>query len=221
MLEFKNFSLAYENYEGKENIIFENINLSFEGGSVNVISGQSGSGKSTFIKLINGIIPEVNNAKISGQLLFKGKNLFDQGISDRSQYISTVFQNPKNQFYCINSSDEMAFALENRNVKREEILSKIDYYTRLFGTDKLLDRDLFKLSGGEKQLVAITSVALMDNEIYIFDEPSASLDNKSIERLKNIIEILKEKKKIIIIAEHRLYYLRAVSYTHLRAHETN
>ncbi|MDU5184839.1 ATP-binding cassette domain-containing protein [Peptoniphilus sp.] len=210
MLEFKNFSLAYENYEGKENTIFENINLSFEGGSVNVISGQSGSGKSTFIKLINGIIPEVNNAKISGQLLFKGKNLFDQGISDRSQYISTVFQNPKNQFYCINSSDEMAFALENRNVKREEILSKIDYYTRIFGTDKLLDRDLFKLSGGEKQLVAITSVALMDNEIYIFDEPSASLDNKSIERLKNIIEILKEKKKIIIIAEHRLYYLRDI-----------
>lgn len=73
MLEFKNLSLAYENYEGKENTIFENINLSFEGGSVNVISGQSGSGKSTFIKIINGIIPEVNNAKISGQLLFKGK----------------------------------------------------------------------------------------------------------------------------------------------------
>lgn len=210
MLEFKNFSLAYENYEGKENTIFENINLSFEGGSVNVISGESGSGKSTFIKLINGIIPEINNAKISGQLLFKGKDLFDENISERSQYISTVFQNPKNQFYCINSSDEMAFALENRNVKREEILSKIDYYTRIFETDKLLDRDLFKLSGGEKQLVAITSVALMDNEIYIFDEPSASLDNNSIERLKNIIEILKEKKKIIIIAEHRLYYLRDI-----------
>ena len=210
MLEFKNFSLAYENYEGRENTIFENINLSFEEGSVNVISGESGSGKSSFIKLINGIIPEINDAKISGQLLFKGRNLFDENISNRSQYISTVFQNPKNQFYCINSSDEMAFALENRNVERGEILSKIDYYTRIFGIDKLLDRDLFKLSGGEKQLVAITSVALMDNEIYIFDEPSASLDNISIERLKNIIEILKEKKKIIIIAEHRLYYLRDI-----------
>lgn len=210
MLEFKNFSLAYENYDGKENTIFENINLSFEKGSVNVISGESGSGKSSFIKIINGIIPEINNAKISGQVLFDGKSLFDEDITDRSQYISTVFQNPKNQFYCINSSDEIAFALENRNVKREEILSKIDYYTSIFGTDKLLDRDLFKLSGGEKQLVAITSVALMDNEIYIFDEPSASLDNKSIERLKNIIEILKEKKKIIIIAEHRLYYLRDI-----------
>lgn len=210
MLEFKNFSLAYENYDGKENTIFENINLSFEKGSVNVISGESGSGKSSFIKIINGIIPEINNAKISGQVLFDGKSLFDEDITDRSQYISTVFQNPKNQFYCINSSDEIAFALENRNVKREEILSKIDYYTSIFGTDKLLDRDLFKLSGGEKQLVAITSVALMDNEIYIFDEPSASLDNNSIERLKNIIEILKEKKKIIIIAEHRLYYLKDI-----------
>ena len=210
MLEFKNFSLAYENYEGKENKIFDNINLSFEKGSINVISGESGSGKSSFIKIINGIIPEINNAKISGQVLFDGKNLFDENITDRSQYISTVFQNPKNQFYCINSSDEIAFALENRNVKRDEILRKIDYYTKLLETDKLLDRDLLKLSGGEKQLVAITSVALMDNEIYIFDEPSASLDNNSIEKLKNIIKVLQEKKKIIIIAEHRLYYLKDI-----------
>ena len=210
MLEFKNFSLAYENYEGKENKIFDNINLSFEKGSINVISGESGSGKSSFIKIINGIIPEINNAKISGQVLFDGKNLFDDDITDRSQYISTVFQNPKNQFYCINSSDEIAFALENRNVKRDEILRKIDYYTKLLETDKLLDKDLLKLSGGEKQLVAITSVALMDNEIYIFDEPSASLDNNSIEKLKNIIKVLQEKKKIIIIAEHRLYYLKDI-----------
>ena len=210
MLEFKNFSLAYENYDGKENKIFDNINLYFEKGSVNVISGESGSGKSSFIKIINGIIPEINNAKFSGQVLFDGKNLFDEDITDRSQYISTVFQNPKNQFYCINSSDEIAFALENRNVKRDEILRKIDYYTKLLETDKLLDRDLLKLSGGEKQLVAITSVALMDNEIYIFDEPSASLDNNSIEKLKNIIKVLQEKKKIIIIAEHRLYYLKDI-----------
>lgn len=210
MLEFKNFSLEYEDINGEKSKILKNINLNFIKGSVNVITGESGSGKSSIIKVINGIIPEITNAKISGELKFKGENLLDKSITERSRFISTVFQNPKNQFYAINSLDEIAFALENRNIPKDEIYNIINKYSKLLNTEKLLDRDLLKLSGGEKQLVAITSVAVMDNEIYIFDEPSASLDYDSIEKLKNTIRILKENNKIIIIAEHRLYYLREI-----------
>ena len=104
----------------------------------------------------------------------------------------------------------MAFALENRNLPREEILERIDYYTELLGMKQLLDRDIFTLSGGEKQLLAITSVACMDNAIYMFDEPSSSLDRDAIERLKEVLLKLKSLGKTIIIAEHRLYYLREI-----------
>lgn len=210
MLEFKNFTLTYESSGGKFKTILEQINLQFEKGSVNVLTGESGCGKTSLIQVINGIIPEITLAKLTGEMNFNGESLLDKDVTTRSQWIATVFQNPKNQFYAVNSLDEIAFGLENRNVPRKEILQSIDHYTKLLGTEKLLNRDLLKLSGGEKQLVAITSVAALDNDIYIFDEPSASLDRESIGKLKSAIAKLKQLGKIIIIAEHRLYYLKDI-----------
>ena len=209
MLEFKNFSLSFSE-NGKENKILEQINIKFEKGTINIITGKSGAGKSSLIKSINGIIPEIDKAKIAGDLLLNGKSLLDKDISSRSNFIATVFQNPKNQFYAVNSLDEIAFALENRNEPRDNIYKKISYYSKLLSSDSLLDKDLFTLSGGQKQLIAITSVAVMDNEVYIFDEPSASLDKESIKKLSSCLEVLKSMGKIIIIAEHRLYYLKNI-----------
>lgn len=99
MLEFKNFSLEYTNSLNLKEKLFENINVSFKKASINVITGQSGSGKSTLLKTINGIIPEITGAKLSGELVYNGKNLFEEDITQRSGIISTVFQNPKNQFF--------------------------------------------------------------------------------------------------------------------------
>lgn len=209
MLEFKNFSLSFKESD-KENKILDQINIKFEKGTINVITGKSGAGKSSLIKSINGIIPEIDKAKLAGDLLLNGKSLLDKDISSRSNFIATVFQNPKNQFYAVNSLDEIAFALENRNEPRDNIYKKISYYSKLLSSDSLLDKDLFTLSGGQKQLIAITSVAVMDNEVYIFDEPSASLDKESIKKLSSCLEVLKSMGKIIIIAEHRLYYLKNI-----------
>ena len=86
-------------------------------------------------------------------------------------------KNPKTQFYCVESTDELAFPLENRNLPKDEMVKIIKKYTELLDTEKLLNRNIFSLSGGEKQLMAITSVMTMDNQVYLFDEPSASLDH--------------------------------------------
>ena len=134
MLEFKDFGLDYEDVDKKSYKILENVNINFEKGSVNVITGESGSGKSSIIKAINGIIPEIDKAKLSGKIELDGKNLVDMTIADRSKFISTVFQNPKNQFYAVNSLDEIAFALENRNIERDEIFQTIDRYSNILGT---------------------------------------------------------------------------------------
>lgn len=210
MLAFKDFNLTYEGPSGGKRSILKDVNLCLPKGSITVITGASGCGKTSLIQVINGVIPEIRPAKLSGELIFKGENLLQNSITDRSRTIATVFQNPKNQFYSVNSLDEMAFGLENRNVPREKILQTIDTYTKLLKTEHLLNRDLLKLSGGEKQLVAITSVAAMDNAIYIFDEPSASLDQEAIRHLRETLKTLKEMGKIIIVAEHRLYYLKDI-----------
>ncbi|MBP2624004.1 ABC transporter ATP-binding protein [Streptococcus oricebi] len=202
MLEFKNFTIAYEQE------ILTNLNLSFEPGQITVVTGASGTGKSSFLKVINGIIPHFQAARLAGDLTYQGQNLLELDMAQRSRFISTVFQNPKTQFYAVNSTDEMAFALENRNLPREEILERIRSYTQLLGMEDLLDRPIFTLSGGEKQLLAITSVACMDNDIYMFDEPSSSLDRQAIARFKEVLVKLKAMGKTIIIAEHRLYYFR-------------
>lgn len=202
MLECRNLKLSY-----KENKILKNISFDIYKGQVFCITGASGSGKSSLLKAINGIIPEINCGEISGEIKLNDMLLNDMDISQRSNYVSTVFQNPKTQFYCVESTDELAFPLENRNLPKEQILETINEYTKLLDTEKLLNRSIFSLSGGEKQLMAITSIMTMDNQVYLFDEPSASLDHHSIELLKNAIIQLKRKGKIVIIAEHRLYYL--------------
>lgn len=205
MLEIKNLELKYG-----DKIILENINLKVKKGEILVLTGNSGSGKSTLLKVLNGIIPEINEADISGEIILEGKPILKEDISNRSRFVSTVFQNPKTQFYCVDSTDEIAFALENRNIPKDDMIKIIDEYTSLLNTKHLMNKNIFSLSGGEKQLIAITSVACMNNEVYIFDEPSSSLDKKSIELLKGAMIKLKNAGKIIIVAEHRLYYLKDV-----------
>lgn len=205
MLEIKNLELKYG-----DKIILENINLKVKKGEILLLTGNSGSGKSTLLKVLNGIIPEINEADISGEIILEGKPILKEDISNRSRFVSTVFQNPKTQFYCVDSTDELAFALENRNIPKDDMIKIIDEYTSLLNTKHLMNKNIFSLSGGEKQLIAITSVACMNNEVYIFDEPSSSLDKKSIELLKGAMIKLKNAGKIIIVAEHRLYYLKDV-----------
>lgn len=202
MLRIKKFGMKYKN-----DTIFENANLEISQGEIVVISGKSGCGKSSLLKAINGIITEVNDVQTMGDIEFDGHSILENGISKRSRLVSTVFQNPKTQFYCTNTTDELAFALENKNISQEEILRTIKEYTGALKTTHLLNRNIFKLSGGEKQLVAITAVACMNNLIYLMDEPSASLDQDAIQQLKHTLIKLKSMGKIVIVAEHRLYYL--------------
>lgn len=205
MLNLENLTISFDG----ENIL-KNINMVFKPGEVTIITGHSGTGKSSLIKAINGIIPEYNFAKLDGDIVFNEKSLLEMTILERSKFISTVFQNPKTQFYCINSTEELAFQLENRGIERKLILDKIQYYSELLGTKELLNRNIFELSGGEKQLIAVTACGISENEIILLDEPSSSLDQTAIKHLHSAIFELKKRNKIIIIVEHRLFYLKDI-----------
>lgn len=205
MLKLSNLCISYA-----DEVVLKDIHLCVKPGEVYVMSGVSGCGKSTLIKAINGSIPYFSNAHIEGTMTYQDQDLLGMDMANRSRYIASVFQNPKTQFYANNTSDELAFALENKQCERSEISRRIQEYTKLLHTTHLLDRDIFKLSGGEKQMIAITSVACMDVDVYLFDEPSSSLDATAMQHLLHAIQVLKELGKIVIIAEHRLYYLKEI-----------
>lgn len=207
MITIKNLSFQYST---EEDLVLKNINLSVHQGECILLCGKSGCGKSTLLKIINGIIPEFYQGKITGSVEVVGMNPFETEIYKISEKVGSVFQNPKTQFYTTNTTDEIAFALENYGVEREKIQKRLKEVQETMHVSALMDRNIFALSGGEKQKIAIAAVYALNPEIFVFDEPSSSLDMDAMIELSKLMERLKEEGKTIIIAEHRLWYLKKI-----------
>lgn len=207
MITIKNLSFQYST---EEDFVLRNIDLSVHQGECILLCGKSGCGKSTLLKIINGIIPEFYQGKITGSVEVAGMNPFETEIYKISEKVGSVFQNPKTQFYTTNTTDEIAFALENYGVEREKIQKRLKEVQETMHISSLMDRNIFALSGGEKQKIAIAAVYALNPEIFVFDEPSSSLDMDSMIELSKLMERLKEEGKTIIIAEHRLWYLKKI-----------
>ncbi|MDU1009639.1 MAG: ABC transporter ATP-binding protein, partial [Finegoldia magna] len=175
-----------------------------------LLCGKSGCGKSTLLKLINGIIPEFYDGDICGSVRVNGINTFTTEIHELSKFVGSVFQNPKTQFYTTNTTDEIAFGLENYGIDTETINKRITEVEKDLRLERLMNKNIFNLSGGEKQKIAIASTYALSPEIFVLDEPSSSLDIKSMKELSQTIENLKAMGKTIIIAEHRLWYLKDI-----------
>ena len=195
-------------YKGGANYSLKGINLNVKKGECILLCGRSGCGKSTLLKLMNGIIPEFYYGEIFGSVMVNGMNIFTTPIYKLSKNVGSVFQNPKTQFYTTNTTDEIAFGLENYGIEREVINKRIKEVEKELQLENLMNKNIFNLSGGEKQKIAIASIYTLNPEIFILDEPSSSLDIKSMKELSLTIKKLKSLGKTIIIAEHRLWYLK-------------
>ena len=202
MVEIKNLRLDY----GEEKIL-EDISLSIAGGECVLFTGKSGSGKSSLINSINGLAVRYDNAKISGEIIIDGKNIKDLELYQISMLVSTVFQNPKTYFFNVNTTLELLFYLENIGLTREEMDVRLKDMLEIFPIKNLLNRNIFNLSGGEKQILCIAASYIAGTKIIVMDESSSNLDIKSISVLTKMLKILKEKGISIIVAEHRIYYL--------------
>lgn len=207
MIEIKELNFRYSK---EETYALKNINLTIQDGECVLLCGRSGCGKSTLLKLINGIIPEFYNGEISGSVKVNDMNTFDTETYKISKKVGSVFQNPKTQFYTTNTTDELAFGLENYGIARETINRKIEEVKKDLSLESLVDRNIFELSGGEKQKIAIASAYALNPEVFVLDEPSSSLDINSMKELSATIARLKTMGKTIIIAEHRLWYLKTI-----------
>ena len=203
-VELKSVNFSYgEN----ENLVLKDINLEIKKGEVILLCGASGCGKSTLVQAINGIIPEQKEGKLTGQIYINEKDAKTKSVKEKSIDIGSVFQNPKSQFFHLNTTDELYFGAANHLVSLEEMNKRLFKIKDEFKISNLINRNIFNLSGGEKQRIACASVAMNRPNIYVLDEPSSNLDTESIESLKEILASLKESGATIIVAEHRLYYM--------------
>nr|WP_314930815.1 energy-coupling factor ABC transporter ATP-binding protein [Shuttleworthia satelles] len=205
MIALKEVSFEYNSTERSAGVY--DIDLEIPSGQVVMLCGASGCGKSTITRLINGLAPTYYPGRLQGQVLIDGRDSSSVTLYELSQKIGSVFQNPRSQFFSVDSTSEIAFGCENTGVSREEMYRRIGQVTRDLRMEYLLDRSLFALSGGEKQKIACASVAAMQPDIFILDEPSSNLDLRTIADLRGVIRTWKKQGKTVIIAEHRLYYL--------------
>ena len=205
MIRFENVSYEYINANGRGSL--RNVDLEVEAGEVVLICGPSGCGKTTLIRCVNGLIPHFYPGTMTGHVMVKGVDVAKTTLRRLSRSVGSVFQNPRSQFFNVDTTSELAFGCENMGMNPDEIEARINAVASRHNLAPLMDRSIFKLSGGEKQKIACASIAVEPVDIIVLDEPSANLDYQGILELQKMIEAWKAEHKTILIAEHRISYL--------------
>lgn len=191
LIEVKNVSFSYNDTHKA----LDGITFNIEKGDYVTIIGHNGSGKSTLAKLIAGLLPIKD-----GEIKVNGLTVNEENITKIREELGIVFQNPDNQFIGSTVRDDIAFGMENKLVKSEDMEAIIQEYAKKVGLSKFLDYEPQNLSGGQKQRVAIAGILAMHPNILIFDEATAMLDPKGKKEIKKLMYDLAAGDDITIIS---------------------
>ena len=193
MIELKNVSFRYD--KTVEEYQIDTVSFHVKQGEWLSIVGHNGSGKSTIVRLIDGLL-EAD----SGEIYIDGKQLTRETIWDIRSKIGIVFQNPDNQFVGATVEDDVAFGLENQGIPREEMLQRVEKAIEQVGMLEFKDREPSRLSGGQKQRVAIAGIIALRPTIIILDEATSMLDPEGREDLMAVMRELQKKFQLTIIS---------------------
>lgn len=182
-------------YDGEEEFVLKDINLSFKQGEMTAVLGHNGCGKSTFAKHLNAIL-----LPSGGTVYIDGIDTKDENrIYDIRQRVGMVFQNPDNQIVATIVEEDVAFALENLGVEPNEIRRRVDEALKAVGMYEYRMHAPHQLSGGQKQRVAIAGIIAMRPRCIVLDEPTAMLDPKGRSEVMKTVKELNSKYGITII----------------------
>lgn len=193
-------------YPHQENFALKNINLTIKRGEFVFLTGKSGCGKSTLARCLNGTLPQILGGEIDGKIQVLDKNTRENSVSDLAQNLGFIFQNPESQFFTVKVEDEVAFGPENLGWESNKISKNVD--EALNAVDMLENRDMnvFNLSEGQKQRIAVAANLSLQPEILVMDEPTSNLDPPGAYKLFEILKRLKNQKKTIILIDHRTHH---------------
>jgi energy-coupling factor transporter ATP-binding protein EcfA2 len=191
-------------YRDRTEPSIRNISLQVAPGELLLLAGASGSGKTTMIRCINGLIPRSYKGEMQGAVLLHGQDNSKLSLARISQIVGTVLQDPERQILGTRVRNEVAFGLENLELSRPEILQRVDEALRYLGITDLRERETFSLSGGEKQKIALAGILAMRPSILLLDEPLASLDPASAQETLTMVRRMVDEGMTVLLVEHRV-----------------
>lgn len=191
--------VSYSYHEEKRPAL-SNINLEIFQNDWVTILGRNGSGKSTFGRLLNGLlIPTEGEVKVHHLSTSKEENVWEI-----RKKVGMVFQNPDHQFVASTVRDDIAFGLENIGLDRLEMVERIERYSTMIGIESLLDSEPHRLSGGQKQRVAIAGVVALQPDVIVFDEATSMLDPIGRKEVLETMKTLHENGCTIVTITHHM-----------------
>ncbi len=203
MIELQNVSFSYGSGDGRPAI--DNVSLQVPDGSCTVLCGRSGSGKSTVMRVVEGLAPGFFPGRREGAVSVGGQDPYAMSPSEKAHLLGAVFQDPRSQFFMSLVRDEIVFAAENAGCDEAWARRRLDVSAEFFGVADLLDRRVDELSSGQKQRVAIAAAAFLEPKALVLDEPTSNLDQEGIEALVSSLARLKEQGVSILVCDHRLH----------------
>ncbi len=199
-IEIKNLTFTYPSRTG---FALDNVNLSIGKGEFVTLCGKSGCGKSTLLRQLKPILSP--HGEKSGEIFFDGADISTLSQRQQTEKIGYVLQNPDNQIVCDKVWHELAFGLESLSYSQKEIRTRVSEMAAFFGIGELFHKNVHELSGGQKQLLNLASVMVMQPKLLILDEPTSMLDPIAAhDFLETISKINKELGVTVILSEHRL-----------------
>ncbi|HEY3289692.1 MAG TPA: energy-coupling factor transporter ATPase [Anaerolineae bacterium] len=205
-ITFSHLSYFYPPTAGADEVpALQNVSFEIEAGAFVLVIGASGSGKSTLLRCLNGLVPHFSGGHLSGMLEVDGLNPVAAGPSQMALHVGMVFQDPEAQFVLDRVEDEIAFALENAAVPRQEMHRRVNETLKRMGIEHLRARQISTLSGGEQQRVAICAALVLQPTILVLDEPTSQLDPEAANEVMDILARLNHESGLtIVLAEHRI-----------------
>ena len=182
----------------------DDVTLTVRNGEFVVLCGQSGCGKTTFTRLLNGLTPAFHTGDLTGSCTVYGLRSGQAAIEEYAAVVGSVFQNPKTQYFNALMADELAFPCENAGWEPSAIRERVREVAESFGIAHLLDRSIFQLSGGQKQRIAVAAACMLRPRLLVLDEPTSNLDQQAMAALNAMLSRIKASNVTIVVAEHRL-----------------
>jgi len=192
-------------YPDEEKPVLDGVDTTFGRSELTLVIGPSGCGKSTLMLALNGTVPKITGGKIAGHVQVAGLDPLEHEQAEMATKVGIVFQDPDAQLASIFVRDEVAFGLQNLLYERATIMARIDQALAFVGLQAMVERDVFSLSGGEKQRLAIASILAMQPEVMVLDEPTANIDPQGGFEVTQVIKDMRDRLGMsLVVVEHEI-----------------